>query len=163
MSKTTSVLYEFIWWAFTLVLAGLVLLPIYSQLSGFPYFVSNFIFVVVAITLTRYLFFLDISWLRDHLVVQATFSILLLPLVFWMVQSLNGFITFFDEQGPDVLVKHLDKDLGEILNSYLKTEYRFFGIWAVIASLTLPLRVLYNRRKRHARQHQHENHRSPAP
>jgi hypothetical protein len=148
MSKTTSVLYEFIWWAFTLVLAGLVLLPI-SQLSDFPFFVSNSIFVVVAITLTRYLFFLDISWLRDHLVVQATFSILLLPLVFWMVQSLNGFITFFDEQGPDVLVKHLDKDLGEILNSYLKTEYRFFGIWAVIASLIMPLRLLYNVWKRY--------------
>lgn len=149
MSKKTPVLYELIWWAFTLVLAVLVLLPIYSQLPDFPYFFPNFIFVVVAITLTRYLFFLDISWLRDHLVVQAVVSILLLPLIFWMVQSLNGFITFFDEQGPDVLVKHLDKDLGEILNSYLKAEYRFFGIWAVIASFIMPFRLLYNVWKRY--------------
>jgi len=142
--KANSVLYELTWWAFTLVLAGLVLLPIYSQLPDFPFFVPNFVYVVVAITLTRYLFFLNISWLRDHLLVQGGLSILLIILIFWMVQNFNSFIIFFDEEGPDILVKHLEKETGSILNSYLKTEYRFFGVWAVMAAVITPFRLLYN-------------------
>ncbi len=143
-TKATPLVYEFLWWAFTLVLAGLVLLPIYSQVPAFPYFLPNFIYVVVAITLTRYLFFLQISWLRDHLLVQGALSLLLLPLIFWMAQYLNEFITYFDENGPDVLVKNLPKDVAAVINGYLKTEYRFFGIWAIIAALLTPLRLLYN-------------------
>lgn len=144
MSKSTTALYELIWWAFTLVLACLVLLPIYTKLPDFPFYVPNFAYVVVAITLTRYLFFLKISWLRDHLVIQAAASILLIILIFWMIQSFNSFITFFDEEGPDILVKHLAKDTAGIMNTYLKTEYRFFGIWAITAALLTPPRFLYN-------------------
>jgi len=142
--KSTPILYEFIWWAFTLVLAGLVLLPIYSKIPDFLFFAPNFVYVVVAITLTRYLFFLRISWLRDRLLTQAILSILLLPLIFAMVQYFNEFIIYFDEQGPDVFVKHLPKDVGNIMNSYLRAEYRFFGVWAITASLMMPLRLLYN-------------------
>ncbi len=149
LPKANLAVYELTWWAFTLVLAGLVLLPIYSQLPNFPFYAPNFVYILVAITLTRYLFFLNISWLRDHLLVQGGLSILLILLIFWMVQNFNSFIIFFDEQGPDVLIKHLDKKTGSILNSYLKTEYRFFGVWAVVAAIITPFRLLYNVWKRY--------------
>lgn len=149
MSKATPVLYEFIWWAFTLIFAGLVLLPIYTQLPDFEHLLPNFFYIVAAITLTRYLFFLDITWLRDHLLVQGAISILLLPLIFAMIQYLNSFILFFDEQGPDVLIQHLDKNTGDMMNSYLKAEYRFFSIWAITAAIVMPLRLLYNVWKRY--------------
>jgi len=137
-------LYELLWWAFTLVLACLMLVPVYTQLPAFPYMVANFVYVVVAITLTRYLFFLRISWLRDHLLLQGAFSILLLPLIFWMVQYFNSFIRYFDEQGPDVLTRGMDRELAAVMNSYIHAEYRFFGVWAIIAALLMPLRLLYN-------------------
>lgn len=143
-SSATPLYYELVWWAFTLVLAGLILLPVYSQLPGFPFYVPNFVYIVVAITLTRYLFFLKISWLRDHLVVQAALSILLLPLIFWMGQYFQNFITFFDEQGPDILVKQLEPGMAKIMQRYLQAEYRFFGTWAIIAALLTPLRLLFN-------------------
>lgn len=143
-NRTTSALYEIIWWAFTLILASLVLVPVYTQLPGFPYMVANFVNVVVAITLTRYLFFLKISWLRDHLLIQGALSILLLPLIFWMVQYFNAFIRFFDEEGPDVLTKGMDGELASVMNSYLHAEYRFFAVWAIVAALIMPLRLLYN-------------------
>lgn len=137
-------LYEPLWWAFTLVLACLILLPVYTQLPAFPYFTPNFVYVVVAITLTRYLFFLKISWLRDHLLVQGGLSLLLIPLIFWMGQYFNYFITFFDEQGPDILTRGLEGEMAGIMNSYLHAEYRFFAIWAIIAALLTPPRLLYN-------------------
>lgn len=142
--KSTTLVYELIWWAFTVVLAALVLLPIYTSVPVFPFYVPNFVYVVVAITLTRYLFFLKISWLRDRLLTQGAIGILLIPLIFWMGQSFNEFITYFDEQGPDILVKHLDRETGKVINGYMKIEYRFFGTWAIIASLLTPFRLLYN-------------------
>lgn len=143
-NRITKASYELIWWVFTFVLAALVIAPIYTQIPEFPFFLPNFIYVVVAITLTRYMFFLKISWLRDHLLVQGALSIALIPLIFWMVQAFNGFIIHFDEQGPDVLVKHLPEEVADIMDTYMHGEYRFFGVWAVVASLLTPFRMLYN-------------------
>lgn len=136
--------YELLWWAFTIVLAALVLAPVYANIPDFPFFLPNFIFVVVAITLTRYLFFLKISWLRDHLAWQAGLSILILPLIFWMGQYFNLFVTYLDEQNPDVFIKHLPEAKAEIMSIYLNNEYKLFAFWAIAAGLIMPLRLLYN-------------------
>ncbi|MEO0735016.1 MAG: hypothetical protein AAFZ52_19415 [Bacteroidota bacterium] len=144
MAKNSQTTFEVLWWAFTIVLAALVLTPIYTQLPVYPFYLPNFVYVVVAITLTRYLFFLDISWLRNRLVVQGGLSLLLIPVIFWMVQNFNTFITYFDENGPDVLTKMLAPETAHIMDSYLHAEYRFFGVWAVIAALVTPFRLLYN-------------------
>ncbi|MEL7160494.1 MAG: hypothetical protein AAFN92_07035 [Bacteroidota bacterium] len=144
MADNSQATYALLWWAFTIVLAALILAPIYTQLPYFPFYLPNFIYVLVAVTLTRYLFFLNISWLRNRLAVQGGLSLLLIPVIFWMVQNFNAFIIFFDENGPDVLVKSLAPETARIMDSYLHAEYRFFGIWAIIAALVTPFRLLYN-------------------
>ena len=122
----------------------MVLLPIYSTVPAFPFYVPNFIYVVVAITMTRYLFLLHVSWLRDRLIVQAAVAFALIPLVFYMVQEFNAFIIYFDERGPDVLIQGLDAELGDTMDKYMHAEYRFFGVWAVVAASIMPFRLVYN-------------------
>ena len=136
--------FELLWWAFTVVLAMLILLPLYTKTPNFPFFLPNFVYVVVAITLTRYLFFLDISWLRDRLALQAAISLAVIPLIFWMGQYFNYFIIHFDENGPDILVKHLPRDMAKIIDTYVHAEYRLFGVWAIVAAVVTPFRLLYN-------------------
>lgn len=143
-SRSSHAAFELLWWAFTLVLAALVLLPLYTKVPSFPFFVPNFIYVVAAITLTRYLFLLKISWLRDKLFLQAGISLALLPFIFWMVQYFNAFIIYFDEQGPDILVRSLDEEWRKIMDGYMHAEYRFFGVWAIVAAIIMPFRLLYN-------------------
>jgi hypothetical protein len=147
--KLSQISLEVTWWAFTLVLAALVLAPIYVNLPEFPFFFPNFIYVLAAITLTRYLFFLHISWLRDKLILQGAISIALIPLIFFMGQYFNYFITFFDENGPDILIKNLPDDIGRIMDTYMHAEYRFFGVWAIIAAVITPFRLLINVWKRY--------------
>ncbi|NJC28097.1 hypothetical protein [Neolewinella antarctica] len=142
--RGTQAGFELLWLAFTLVVAALILLPLYTKVPDFPFFLPNFIYVVVAVTFTRYMFLLDLSWLRDRLYLQAGISLAVIPLIFWMVQSFNGFITYFDEQGPDVLVRNLSSDWRSIMDKYMHAEYRFFGVWAIMASAVLPFRLLYN-------------------
>ena len=142
--STATVLFELTWWAFALVLACLVVLPIYSTLPDFPFFLPNFIYVVVAVTLTRYLFLLHVSWLRDRLILQGLVALLLVPLIFYTVSNFNAFIIFFDERGPDVLIRGLEPDTGSTIDRYVKAEYRFFAIWAVVAAIVTPFRLIYN-------------------
>ena len=104
--------FELLWWVFTFVVAALVVAPVYTQVPDFPFYLPNFVYIVVAITVTRYLFFLDISWLRDKLILQAAISLAVIPLIFWMGQWFNYFIIFFDENGPDIRVKHLPDGRG---------------------------------------------------
>ncbi|THH39379.1 hypothetical protein [Neolewinella litorea] len=142
--STATAVFELAWWAFALVLAGLVVLPISSTLPNYPFYVPNFIYVVVAITLTRYLFLLHVSWLRDRLIIQAAVAMLLIPLIFYMVQAFNSFIIYFDEQGPDVLLGGLEQEVANTIDSYIHAEFRFFGVWAIVAAAVTPFRLIYN-------------------
>ena len=137
-------IFELSWWAFAVVLAGMVVLPIYSTVPAFPFFGANVLYVVVAVTLTRYLFLLHVSWLRDRLILQAAVAFLLIPLIFYMVQEFNAFIIYFDERGPDVLIRGLEPELGRTMDRYMHAEYRFFGVWAIVASAVMPFRLVYN-------------------
>ena len=140
----TGTVFELAWWAFALVLAALVVLPIYSTVPRFPFFGPNVLYVVVAVTITRYLFLLHVSWLRDRLILQAAVAFLLIPLIFYMVQEFNAFIIYFDERGPDVLVRGLEPELARTIDRYMHAEYRFFGVWAIVASAVMPFRLVYN-------------------
>lgn len=143
-SGSTQATYELLWWAFTLVLAALIITPLYTQVPEFPFFLPNVIYILVAITITRYMFFLEISWLRDKLFLQCAISLALIPLIFYMGQYFNAFIIFFDEEGPDVLTKNIAPKWQDIMDTYMHTEYRFFGVWAIVAGLIMPFRLLYN-------------------
>jgi hypothetical protein len=142
--RTTTWLFELSWWLFAILLAVLVLLPIYTTIPEFPFFYPNAVYIIVAITLTRYLFLLDVSWLRDRFILQAGIALALIPLIFYMVQEFNAFIIYFDERGPDALIRHLGPDTGTTLDRYMHAEYRFFGVWAVVAAVVTPFRLIYN-------------------
>lgn len=142
--RTGLVVFELGWWAFAILLACLVVLPIYTTVPRFPFFLPNIIYVVVAVTLTRLIFLLHVSWLREKLLVQAAIAFAVIPLIFYMVQELNAFITYFDERGPDVLIKGLEAEVGRTIDRYMHAEYRFFAVWAVIAGVITPFRLVYN-------------------
>lgn len=99
--------------------------------------------MIVAITVTRYIFTLHLNWLRDRFVLQGVLCFLMIPTVFLIGQGLNEYITYLDNNGPDVLIRHLDLEEGRRMRSYLNSEFFFFGVWAVIAGVILPFRVIY--------------------
>lgn len=142
-------LLELTWWLFTFVLTALVLLPIKSKGIDFPFYLYNTVYVLAAVTLTRYLFFLNLSWIKDRFYFQAGIVFLLIPLVFMMGQGLNEFITYQDNYGPDVLINGLSDQAAGAINAYMKTEYFLFGVWAIAAGVLLPFRILVNVWKRY--------------
>lgn len=142
--NTRQSLLEICWWAFTAVLTSLILLLIDSKTKDFPFYLYNGVSIVVAITLTRYIFTLHFSWLKKQFLLQGVLSFLMIFIVFFIGQGLNEYTTYMDNNGPDILVRHLPVAERLTIKSYLDSEYFLFGVWAIVAGVVFPFRMMHN-------------------
>lgn len=144
MSATNSkqLILEACWWAFTFILVILVLLPVKNTVPQFPFYLFNIAAICVAVTMTRYIFSLHINWIRNQFLLQGILAFLMIPAIFFIGQGLNEYITYLDNNGPDVFVRHLPIGSKHNMQTYLNTEYYFFGVWAITAGVVFPLRMI---------------------
>lgn len=133
---------EFYFWVLTLVVAAGILLPILSTLPEYRFLLPNIVYIVVAITMTRYLFLLKHTFLAKRQVLKVAISLLCIPLLFYLVQALNGFQTFLDEEGPEAIVGPLAYSSRSGLMTYIRSEMLLFGVASIISAFVLPFRLI---------------------
>ncbi len=133
---------ELIWWLITAIVAAVVLFPIIRKLPDFPFLWSNVAFVVAFITLTRYIFLLRYTFLADRMLLKVTLFFLCIPIAFLLVQEINAFQVYLDENGPDSLVTSLPSAEQNGMMTYIRSEMLLFGVGSVISSIILPIRLL---------------------
>lgn len=133
---------ELFFWVFTFIIAAAVLLPILTTLNTYKFWLPNIVFVVTAITMTRYLFLLKHTFLAQRQPLKVVVVFLCIPLVFYLVQELNYFQTFLDEEGPEAIVGSGAYGAQANLMTYIRSELILFGVAAVISSVALPFRLL---------------------
>lgn len=146
---------ELLFWIFTALLALIVQLPIYNSLGAerYPFYLQNTVFILAAITVTRYIFLLQHTFLAYRQILKIAFVFLCIPLIFYLVQEINHFQTYIDEQGWDALVGHLAYEERKSMIDYIRNQMILFGIMAVISSVIFPFRLIvsvwltYNRGK----------------
>jgi hypothetical protein len=133
---------EIIWWLITLVIATVILMPILYQLPDYQFFWSNLAFILVFITFTRYIFLLRYSFLANWSYVKVAIIFACFIAIFLLVQEINFFQTFLDENGMEPIVESLPK--GDQLNmmNYIRSEMLLFGVGSVISCVVLPLRLV---------------------
>lgn len=145
-NRQDSLLYvrlELIWWLITAVVVALVLSPIYSSLGQhFPFYGVNIVFIVGFITLTRYIFLLKYTFLAKLRYIKLALMFAAVPAIFLLVQEVNLFQTFMDENGPEALMggQISEKHVG--LLNYILAEYRLFGVGCTIAAIAFPFRMV---------------------
>lgn len=139
-SKTLMI--EAIWWVITAILVVLVLFPIYEAVPDYPFWGINILAIVVFITATRYIFLLKYTPIIRWQIVKAIIVILCVPLIFNMVNNINHFQTYIDEQGILSFLGHLRPDRLDQIDKYMKAEMILFGVGSVIASIVLPVRLI---------------------
>jgi len=134
---------ELLWWLATFMVTAMVLLPIYNSLGrAFPFYAVNIIFIVVFITLTRYIFLLRHTFLAERPYFKLAIIFLCIPAVFLLVQEINGFQIYLDENGYESLVGSLVRDEQMPMLSYIRNEMLLFGVGAAIAATLFPLRLV---------------------
>jgi hypothetical protein len=133
---------ELFFWLFTLVILAAVLLPMATRLPDYPFFLANTVFVITAITMTRYLFLLKHTFLAKQQRLKVIVFFLLIPLAFYIIQELNYFQTFLDERGPEAIVGSMPLSSQDNMLTYIRSEVIFFGVASIISTVALGFRLL---------------------
>ncbi|HMQ48282.1 MAG TPA: hypothetical protein PKA00_13040 [Saprospiraceae bacterium] len=135
---------ELLFWLFTALLVIIVQLPIYNSLGPerYPFYLQNTVFILAAVTVTRYIFLLQHTFLAYRQFLKIAFVFLCIPLIFYLVQEINHFQTYIDEQGWDALVGHLAYENRNGMIDYIRNQMILFGTMAVISSVLFPFRLM---------------------
>ena len=142
---------ELIWWAFTAMLVIGILYPILSKLEGYPFLVTNIVFIIVFVTFTRYIFLLKYTFLAQRQTFKAVLIGLSLPVLFYLINELNFFQTFIGEEGMETFMPEMSYEERESLGAYIRNEMLLFGTGSVITAILLPLRMLRSIWRNHNR------------
>ena len=135
-------LVELIWWTVTTLLVLLILFPINSATEKYPFYLINAIFIIVFITTSRYIFFLKYTFLAWRQYLKIILAFLSIILVFNLVNNLNYFITFIDENSYSPFLGHLS-DADQIkMETYIRTEMLLFGVGSIVSSAIFPFRMV---------------------
>ncbi|MEO1263622.1 MAG: hypothetical protein AAFZ15_32720 [Bacteroidota bacterium] len=144
MNKKTalSIRLELIWWVVTLLVLAGVLFPIYRSEANYPFWLSNTIFVVVAITISRYVFLLKYTFLANQQWLKVAVAILSIPLFIYLLDDFSFFRAIADEIGLEEIFEHLSLNGQISMANYVKSEMLFFGAASLICSVLLPIRMV---------------------
>jgi hypothetical protein len=140
---------ELIWWLITLILAVLLLFPILSKIPDYPFWPVNLVFIVVFVSFTRYIFLLRYTFLPPYQRLKIAIALMCIPLIFILVQEINRFQTFLDEQGYEALVGGMPRAEQLPMVEYIRSEMLLFGVGSVIASVLLAVRLIISVWRRH--------------
>lgn len=138
-----KILFEVLWIAITIVVVVLCLLPIYTTIGlNFPYYTSNIINIVLFITITRWIFFLRHSFFAKIRWIKVAMIFLPILFYFFLTNELYAFQRNLDETGLLEMMQNLDYEEQRSLFRYIRFEYVFFGVAALIVLFMLPIRMI---------------------
>jgi len=132
---------ELLWWIVTATLSVAIILPMVSA-GNYHFLWQNIFLVAVFITITRYIFFLEhtflskLEWLKAVLILAAPI------VIFLIVQEINRFQTFLDEYGWEKIIDSGAAATQTGLSKYIYSEMLFFGVGAAISTFILPIRMI---------------------
>lgn len=133
-SDALKITLELIWWLLTALIAWLVLRPIFKAMYVWPFEVWNIIFVVTLVTLTRYVFLLQHTFVAKRQVLKIVLLLLMFPFTFVLIDQLNEFLNYIDERTWEPLVGHLPTAQQPAIQEYIWREMLFFGVGSIIAA-----------------------------
>ncbi len=139
---------ELIWWVITGLVTTVILLPILKNTIDYPFLKINVFFIITLLTFFRYVFFLRFTFLKRLRWAKFILVFLSIPLIFMLVNYLNHFLTYLDENSFDsFLIGRADPHLA----GYIKSEMLLFGVGSVIISVILPFRMILSLWRQHNR------------
>jgi cation transport ATPase len=144
--RKLSLILELVFWILTTIVTFGVLYQVFSNFNDFPFLLENILVIVVFITYTRYLFLWKHTIFSRSTIVRTLILVTAIPLIFYMVQSVNGFQSYLDDYGydafMDLLKAPLSTDRKTSLLKYIRSEFVFFSTGAIIVGVLLPIRMV---------------------
>jgi len=141
-SNTLKITLELVWWVITALIVWAVLQPIQKAMYVWPFEFTNVVFVVVLFTLTRYIFLLKHTFINKQQVLKIVLMMLMFPLTFYLIERVNDFLGFIEEQTWEPLTGHLPAPQQPAIQEYIWGEMLFFGVGSAIAAPAFAVRMM---------------------
>ena len=132
--QSLVILMEAIWWAATALIVFAVLWPIHKAMRTWPFEISNIVFIVTLITLTRYMFLTEYTFLAKRQILKIVLLVLAFPATFLLVSHVFNFANFIEENTWEPLTGHLPEAEKQWMEKYIWAEMLFFGVGSVICT-----------------------------
>lgn len=142
---------EIIWWLITIVAVVAVLFPIYNVKADYPFYFSNTLFVVAAITFARYIFLLKHTFLAKRQWLKVFIAVACIPIFLYLLKEFNFFQKIAGDIGLEEMFAHLSLEGQLTFAKYTRTEMLFFGTASVITAALMPLRMVVSFWRTHNR------------
>jgi hypothetical protein len=142
---------ELVWWVATAVLVFAVLYPIHQTLKIWPFLTWNIIYIVALVTLTRYIFQLEHTFLAKRQILKAMLIIVLLPITFSFISGLNGFLSWIEENTWEPITGDLPFKKQQSIQSYAWNQMIFFAAGSIIAAIVFAVRLFISIWRTHNR------------
>src|SRR5262245_16703760 len=110
---------ELIWLVLTGILVIAILHPIHKAMHVWPFQGWNIAFIIILLTLVRYIFLLKHTFLATQQEVKVGLLLLMFPLTFIMVNGVNFFLVFIEENTWDPLTGHLPPSEKRAIEEYI--------------------------------------------
>lgn len=133
---------EVIWWIMTVIIVGVVMYPIGKQFPEFRFMWTNIAYIVAFITFTRYTFFLEYTFMAAAQYVKIGIILFTFAIILGLSTQIQDFNVWFDAGDPDRLMPNVAASQRDSLSSYIKTEFLFFAVGSIVASLFLSIRLM---------------------
>ncbi len=133
---------EILWWLITLVVCAIVMIPIYVNTPDFPLKGVNIMYIVLAITYTRYIFLLRYTPLAYSYFFKAAIVLSALIVFFLLGDGLMTLQNMLDEDGFLTFLSHLEGDSAASMFHYIRSEYFFFGVTCMVCAIIMPIRMI---------------------
>lgn len=139
---------ELLWWLVTAVVAWMVTQPFWAYFIKDEFVIELLVFVVVFLTIARYLFLLKYTFLAYFQPLKFVLIFASIPLVFWGVQEFFEFRDFYETQGEGMVIgqSYFEAELDfseryQVLQRLLPI-YTFFATSAILTIIVMPFRLL---------------------
>ncbi len=136
-------LIELLWWVITaLVILAFMYLP-YHHGNGFSALgVVNIIFILIFITLTRYIFLLKYTFLGYSLWAKVLVIFLCIPLLIYLYSEFQFVQVFINDGSLESVFGHMQVKEQYAMMNYIESEIIFFGVGSIIATVLMPFRMI---------------------
>ncbi len=133
---------ELTWWMITAIVVCAIMYPIWPYTDGFPVLKENIMFIVVFITLTRYIFLLKYTYLANFKYLKVFLVLVATPCIFYLVEQHQAFQTNLDNIGPEYVTAGVEDSKVLAMANYIKSEFTLFAVGSIIAAVAFPLRMI---------------------
>lgn len=140
--QSVRILLEITWWIITGVVVWAVLKPINEAMYEWPFCNWNIIFIVSLITLARYIFLLEQTFLAKRQVLKIVLLLLMFPATFMFINGISDFMVYIEEKTWDPMTGHLPAGQKLSAEQYIWSEMLFFGVGSVITAPLFAVRMM---------------------